>query len=440
MLFTLLLAFTPTSSLTPPIVTPALVQRDDEVKVIRLDELQTRSLGGQFKRAPHWSMASLVLLSLGPDWHPVGSTFVLEALESKDARLRAYALEALLRTKPKALQSAASTELVENLVAVQLLHTDKLWQRKTIQILAGIFPKSVAREAAPWTAYWDKLERTFTPKEWKEPKGKDRARSSSQGVVQRAMDLYSSGLEVAICIDTTSSMQAMIDSCAIAFDDVVYLLSAVAPEFRIGLVHYKDRDSKPKGGAILSKLSNQTGVVRRKLGSLKVKGGGDLPEAVTDGLEKALSKRMGWSVSTSKLILLVGDAPPHKENLQRGIDLAKNAHERPFGKTPGESLGSRGKVRPFVVAGIGVGSVLVSQDTRYAFHEISRAAGGSYIDFVTTHKEKDPKLATRQLRAELTSGVLELVFGSRFREELIVFVDIYFTWTERGLFVSPEED
>ena len=67
-------------------------------------------------------------------------------------------------------------------------------------------------------------------------------------------------------------------------------------------------------------------------------------------------------------------------------------------------------------------------------------AGGSYIDFVTTRREKDPEVAARQLRTELTSGILELVFGSRFREELSVFVNVYFTWTERGLFVAPEDE
>tara|TARA_R110002072_G_scaffold2288_15_gene18995 strand:- start:10177 stop:11508 length:1332 start_codon:yes stop_codon:yes gene_type:complete len=442
MLPTLLLALAPTTFPAPSTssVTPTSAREDQDQHVIRLDELQTTSLGGQFQRAPHWSMASLVLLSLGPDWHPSGSPFVLEALESPDARVRAYALEALLRTDPKALRAAASTGVVENLVAAQLVVEDELWQAKTMQILSGLFPKSKANDTAGWTQHWEELQRTFTPEEWEEPTGKDRARSSSQSVAQRAMDLYTSGLEVAICIDTTSSMQAMIDTCAIAFDDVVYLLSAVAPDFKIGLVHYKDEGSNPKGGAILNKLSDKTGSVRRKLSSLKVKGGGDIPEAVVDGLEKALSKRMGWSESACKLVLLVGDAPPHKEDRQRGIDLAKAAHEEPFGKKPGEDLGSRGKVRPFVVAGIGVGSILVSQDTRVAFHQMADVAGGSYIDFVTTRREKDPKVAARQLRAELTSGILELVFGSRFREELTVFVNVYFTWTERGLFVAPEEE
>lgn len=449
MLTTILLALAPLAAPgTIGVVQPSCVHADlgdpdlatQKAANPRLNEVQTRSLVGQYNNAPHWSMRALVLLSLGPDWHPFGAPMVLKALQDEDTRLRAYALEVLTRTDAKALRASASTELVENLVAVQLKHEHEAWRLQAVGILTGLFPKTVAREPEAWTAYWDEIGRTFVPLEWKEPKAKRGDRSVVGGAATRAMDLYSAGLEVAICIDTTSSMQSMIDACTLVFEDVVFLLNAVAPDFKIGLVHYKDVDSNPKGGAVIAGLSKNTATVRRKLAALKVKGGGDTPEAVEDGLAKALSTRMGWSESTAKLVLLVGDAPPHKGDLETAVEMAREAHEKPFGKRPGKDQGSRGKVRPFVVAGIGVGSSFVTQDTRYAFHEIARAGGGSYIDFTTSRKEKDKDLADRAMRTELTSGVLELVFGSRFREELIVFVNVYMKWSTRGLFTGPADE
>jgi len=44
-------------------------------------------------------------------------------------------------------------------------------------------------------------------------------------------------------------------------------------------------------------------------------GGGDAPEAVREGLAAAATE-MHWTSSATRIVFLVGDAPPHKETLQ----------------------------------------------------------------------------------------------------------------------------
>ncbi len=58
----------------------------------------------------------LVLLSLGDDWHPSGSKIVLEALKSKDDRLRACGLETLARSQPSCLLAVLNNDLIDTLI------------------------------------------------------------------------------------------------------------------------------------------------------------------------------------------------------------------------------------------------------------------------------------------------------------------------------------
>ena len=49
--------------------------------------------------------------------------------------------------------------------------------------------------------------------------------------------------------------------------------------------------------------------MQRHLSTLDASGGGDGPEAVTAALAEALN--MEWRQHASKMVVLIGDAPPH---------------------------------------------------------------------------------------------------------------------------------
>lgn len=71
----------------------------------------TEALVGRFEAAEHWVQKAVVLLSLNECWHPAGNQMILGAMRHKDARLRAFGLEALLRSDAELLPKLATSEL-----------------------------------------------------------------------------------------------------------------------------------------------------------------------------------------------------------------------------------------------------------------------------------------------------------------------------------------
>ena len=116
-----------------------------------------------------------------------------------------------------------------------------------------------------------------------------------------------SSVDIVLCIDTTGSMKPYIDEVRKKLIPMMKGIVAEFTKFRIGMVLYKDYFDE-----YLNKVIPFTGdfnLFQRNLNAIVVRGGGDLPEAVYEALYEAADK-FPWA-SESKLILLVGDAPPH---------------------------------------------------------------------------------------------------------------------------------
>lgn len=120
-------------------------------------------------------------------------------------------------------------------------------------------------------------------------------------------------LDVAFCIDTTSSMQGEIDTVKAKVKSMVNQIKASKekPIVRVGLVAY--RDDKDDYVTKVFPFSENIDQVVKDISELSAEGGGDGPEAVDCGLHAAVND-LQWSdhEKTAKLLFLVGDAPPHK--------------------------------------------------------------------------------------------------------------------------------
>jgi len=82
-------------------------------------------------------------------------------------------------------------------------------------------------------------------------------------------------------------------------------------EIRFGVVSY--RDHPPQDRSYVTKVFDFSEKIKRVhnlISSLKPSEGGDTPEAVADGLYDARTK-LSWERDSYKVLLLVGDAPPH---------------------------------------------------------------------------------------------------------------------------------
>jgi von Willebrand factor type A domain len=119
-------------------------------------------------------------------------------------------------------------------------------------------------------------------------------------------------VEVVFVLDTTGSMEDLINGAKQKIWSIANHIASgqPTPEVRIGLVAYRDH-----GDAYVTRvygLSGDLDGVYQKLMALRADGGGDTPEHVWKGLNDALTK-MQWSETSTKMIFLVGDAPPHDD-------------------------------------------------------------------------------------------------------------------------------
>jgi len=121
-------------------------------------------------------------------------------------------------------------------------------------------------------------------------------------------------IDIAFVLDTTASMQDVIDGAKTRIWSVATAITSKQPKphVRIALLPFRDR-----GDAYVTQLFDLTDdldAVFKNLQSFKAEGGGDTPESVNQALYEAVTK-VSWSADPNavKLIFLVGDAPPHMD-------------------------------------------------------------------------------------------------------------------------------
>jgi hypothetical protein len=130
-----------------------------------------------------------------------------------------------------------------------------------------------------------------------------------------------SPLDLVLCLDTTDTMQKALDALKKGLPSLLSRRRADFPSLRLGLVAYKDYFEEY--------LYRRFDFVREvdafagELDSLQSGGGRDIPEAVYEALYEA-STEFPWS-ARQRLVILVGDAPPHP--LPRGSVDAASVNE-----------------------------------------------------------------------------------------------------------------
>ncbi|TVR86777.1 MAG: VWA domain-containing protein [Spirochaetaceae bacterium] len=114
-------------------------------------------------------------------------------------------------------------------------------------------------------------------------------------------------IDVVLVIDTTGSMNF---SIAEVQKNLVPMLREILEEFesyRVGITMFRDYNEEYLTRAL--PFTSNLDVVQRNVNALRAVGGRDIPEAVYEGLYAGL-RHYDWEAE-SRLIILVGDAPPH---------------------------------------------------------------------------------------------------------------------------------
>lgn len=208
--------------------------------------------------------------------------------------------------------------------------------------------------------------------------GGSMAGGSWNGLMQ---NLRRNGLDIVITFDSTASMGGYIGEVKQQIHRIGSTLVKLVPKARISICTYRDqRDEYVVKGLPLTGNIQEIDAYLAQIGA---DGGGDNPEAVHEGLRWATEENQ-FRGSARKVVLLFGDAPPHREFYDDCLRIASD----------------------FARQKQGVVSTVTCKATRMReFEQIAETGGGEA--FLTSDE--------RRIMTEL----LTLVFGSKHRGKVI---------------------
>jgi hypothetical protein len=160
--------------------------------------------------------------------------------------------------------------------------------------------------------------------------GEDRSdavtKLSSSEFVRFATELeqaFKKPIDLAIAIDCTASMSSELAQAQAGINDVMQFASAAAGGVRMAVVGYRDYGDDWTTRA--SDFTESRKQAQANLWQLRADGGGDEPEMVYQALRIAYGQFSwrGRDDKVQRVLVLVGDAPPHPGFGAMSVDLAK---------------------------------------------------------------------------------------------------------------------
>ena len=137
--------------------------------------------------------------------------------------------------------------------------------------------------------------------------------------------LRRSGLDIVITFDSTSSMDREITEVKEQISRIGTTLMKLIPKSRISICTYRDHGDRYVVQGL--PLTGDVAAVDRYLAEIGSDGGGDIPEAVHEGLHWAV-KNNRFRTTARKVILLFGDAPPHRQFLDDCLRISADFHRQ----------------------------------------------------------------------------------------------------------------
>jgi len=217
------------------------------------------------------------------------------------------------------------------------------------------------------------------------------------------------GLDVALVIDASGSMQNVIDEIKQGMIELVDDIRRLVPTARVSAVAFRDRGEDFV--VRWSDLSFHGSKTKAFLSQIKAEGGGDWRDAVGAALETALTE-LTWRKRSKKVIILVGSSPPHRETLPEIRRLVAQFH-RDGGIVSTIDVSERlhveyeKKLHEWLY---GVPPKKISKlpsfyhEVQQTYREIAELGGG--------------EMAGVNWNKKLTNEILVFAFGSRWRAEV----------------------
>ena len=225
--------------------------------------------------------------------------------------------------------------------------------------------------------------------------------NSARGFAAYVQGLRETGLDVMFVIDTTGSMDWVLAEAKARMVDIVDAVRLLVPISRFGVVAYRDHDT-PGYVTLPLPLTFSVARLNRFLDALTAEGGGDLPEAVGAGIETAV-RDAGWRLGARKVIILIGDAPPHAGDLDRTLGVVRKfvADNGQLSALDVSHEGNPALIE--AVVGRPVDHKIYRNRPQYDYQQLAEAGGGV--------------AATMAGDVQITRQLMSLILGGRFLTE-----------------------
>jgi hypothetical protein len=226
------------------------------------------------------------------------------------------------------------------------------------------------------------------------------------------LELRRKGLDVVLVIDGTGSMSLVIQDVKARMRELVAAIHRLVPTAKIGMVVYGG-----KGEAIQTQpLTLSPSKLTDFLGSIRASGGDEWEENVRGAVATAIDK-MDWRTYAKKVIVLVADTPPSKDDFAatremiagfrarngafNAVDLSRLEHQR-FEQAFEEKV-HREPDAPHPDATL----PQFYRETQLAYQVLTRDGGGAMHSLVSNE--------------QINQQVMLLAFGDQWRDMIAAF-------------------
>lgn len=267
-------------------------------------------------------------------------------LKESDARVLGVTLSALSGRSREDLLVEGGAPLAGRLVEL-LTHPHAGVAARALRVLEVLPPVRLGTDPQRYVAWWSKGREGLETEAKLATERREAAKAAARGstapvpgetrtcaplAIERYRDLeriHREGLEVVVCLDATGSMVEVIDAAKASVVDLVRRMRALAPKFRVGLVTYDD------GAEVRIALSTDEAAVEKEFKKVVAGGGGDPEEGVDKAIRLAMQQtKVAWSQKAMRVILVVGDAPPHEEDVPGLLRKIREGREDPMFESP----------------------------------------------------------------------------------------------------------
>lgn len=223
------------------------------------------------------------------------------------------------RARPDLIREGGA--VLPGLLLRLLDHPHPVLRERAWSVLRSVPREPVAGEADAWRRWWvrhrkgleaeqDAMRRkpatSVPPPQTAPTESRTTPAPARPDLYEHVAELRRDGLEVCIVMDHTGSMAQVIGAASARAAWLVARLAWLVPRFRAGLVTYDDQ------ARLRTELTSDAKVLQKVFRKVSAGGGGDWEEGVDKGIALALQQdRLGWSGRAHRVIVVIGDAPPH---------------------------------------------------------------------------------------------------------------------------------